>query len=234
MNRSREKGSVLVYILIAVALLGALSFAVSKGQRGSASTLTIQQAKLAANEIIDYGNAVAKAVQKLKLRGCTDTQISFENPISAANYTNPSAPTDKHCDVFNLAGGGLNFTTLDKNVAGENAGSPYVDFSFVAANEIEKVGTDCGTAICSELLIYALVKENICQQINILLGISGISGAIPVDSDMGGTVFTGPFSYVATIGDEGTSSVLAGKTAGCFYEADVTPNYTFYQVLIAR
>ena len=96
-----ERGNALLYILIAVALIAALSYVVSRGQRGNTSTLTDQQARLAAQEIIDYGNDLANAVQKLRLRGCTDTQVSFENNI-VTEYTNPNAPADKSCHVFDV------------------------------------------------------------------------------------------------------------------------------------
>lgn len=108
-THNAQQGSVFVYILLAIALLGGLTYAVSRGNRTNTNALTAEQAKLAAQEIIEYGNVVAAAVQKLRLRGCADTEISFENSFSSDNYTNPNAPTDESCHVFSPIGAQINF-----------------------------------------------------------------------------------------------------------------------------
>ena len=118
-----QSGSAFLYIIIAIALLAALSVAVSRGNRGSTSTMSDQQAKLAAQEIIDYGNTVAAAVQKLRLRGCTDTQISFENS-AIAGHVNPNAPADESCHILSPSGGNIGIHEFDQSYFAKPGSSP--------------------------------------------------------------------------------------------------------------
>ncbi|MEM6781224.1 MAG: hypothetical protein AAF569_05125, partial [Pseudomonadota bacterium] len=77
MKRS-ENGSAIFYILIAIVLLAALTYSFTQSTRTSGDNLTDQQASLIASEIIEYGNTITNAVQKLKLRGCADDEISVQ------------------------------------------------------------------------------------------------------------------------------------------------------------
>ena len=52
--KNNQSGNVLFYILIGVALLAALSFAVTHTSRGTLSHLTREQSNLLATEIIEY------------------------------------------------------------------------------------------------------------------------------------------------------------------------------------
>jgi hypothetical protein len=74
MKNNPQSGNVLFYILFAIALLAGLTFAVNRGGQVSTATLSADQARVAASEILDYAGAVSGAVTKLKLRGCTETQ----------------------------------------------------------------------------------------------------------------------------------------------------------------
>src|SRR5690606_26138536 len=108
-----------LYILIAVALIAALSVLVSRGGQVNSGLITDQQAKIAAQEIIAYGNTVAGAVQKLRLRGVHETGISFENDYTSANYTNGNCGNDS-CKIF-ASGGNIVYTPPS---------SLYLDSSF--------------------------------------------------------------------------------------------------------
>ena len=114
-TRPSEKGGAFLYILLAISLFMALSYMMSQSNRSADSSLTAEQTKIAAQEIIDYGNAIAAAVQKLKLRGCADTEISLANAVYTLNNGtlifpdghNPNAPTNESCDVFKSGGAAL-------------------------------------------------------------------------------------------------------------------------------
>ncbi len=228
-DNNTQRGSVFVYILLAVALLAALSYAVSRGNRNSTSTMTDQQAKLAAQEIIEYGNTVAAAVQKLRLRGCLDTEISFENS-TYAGYINPNAPSDKSCHVFDLNGGNIEYA---------KSPDPYFflsnpvwrqSYGFMIGTEWEGNGNTCASNECVDLMmLLSPLDENICSAINKVLGIS----TIPEDTQLSGAPFQGAYAYSKTIGDEAAGTAMIGKTAACF--KNLSPaDYRFTQVLIAR
>lgn len=237
-NSNNEKGSVLLYILVAIALLAALSYVVTRGNRGSVKMITDEQARLAANEIIEYGNTIANAVQKLRLRGCSDTEIGFSNNIwSYENGTlihatghNPSTPGNE-CEVFKPEGGNVSAKTMPSN--NNFAIAPTaVDKGNGIINSVDviNVGTTEDDLV---LFIYFVPKES-CAAINSRLNTFS-AGTLPADGWAGAGIFNGTYTGTAQIGDEETG--IAGKTAGCliwpsggYGENDVH----FYQVLLAR
>src|SRR6056297_860785 len=104
----KENGNAVFLVLLAIALLAALTFVASNDSSTSANNLTRERARLLAAEILEFSNAVAHAVAQLRLRGCAADEISFENDIDA-NYTNNNAPTDNTCHVFHVSGAGVNW-----------------------------------------------------------------------------------------------------------------------------
>jgi len=227
--KKNESGAVFFYILLAIALLAALTYAVSRGNRGGISTLTTQQAKLAAQEIIEYGNTVATAVQKLKLRGCTDTEISFEGLLGAGSYINPNAPNDETCHVFSQAGASavtkdfIDQSWLDTSFEGQ---ASYQDF--VVTGDVRVL--DLGSTETELLLYVPYIKNEVCNEINRALTI------IVDETDIiggGVSAFTGAYvaSAIPNLGDEETS--IAGETAFCVQRAAGSWRYSS-QVLIAR
>lgn len=215
-----ERGAVFIYILMAVALFAALSYAVSRGNRGGSSALTDEQAKLAAQEIIEYGNTVANAVQKLRLRGCSDTEISFEHNGA---FVNGGAPGDNSCHVFNLNGGGL---------------VPNLDhLYFDGSVEIDGIGQTNNDATSTELLfITRLISTDannlgygsdtalrICSFINEQL--HG-NDSVPTEGLIATTPFTGTYSFAST------ATEFANRNAACVEED--TNILSYYQVLVSR
>lgn len=49
--------------------------------------------------------------------GCTNEQISFENPISSG-YTNPNAPANGICHTFKPQGGGVTVNKIPQKIRG--------------------------------------------------------------------------------------------------------------------
>ena len=113
---SRQRGSAIIMIFVAVALFGLLSFAFMRGSNTSTALMTSEKDKAMVTDAQDYANAVNMAIKRLKARGCTDSQISYETP--KGNNPNPSAPTDQSCHVFKIAGAKSLFicgTTIPSN-----------------------------------------------------------------------------------------------------------------------
>ncbi len=238
--KNSQSGNVFFYIFVAVALLGALSFAVSQSARQTGKGLIDDRAQLAASEIISYGDTVAKAAGQMRLRGIKPYQLSFAHPRAHADYgTYDTRPT---AELFNPQGGGVIFHE-PPILAGTGAPLTY---NFVGAFAVENVGlTGCTPpaqqpAECSELLLtVAGLNEGVCRMLNDLLDISDKDTAPPIDDDPPTLPrFAGnaagspdPFTYTAGIGDDGTARALTQRTAGCFKSGDT---YVYYQVLIAR
>lgn len=227
-----EKGSIFFYILLAVALFAALSYAVSRNNTGSTNVFDEESAKLAAQEIIEYGNNVANAVQKLKLRGCSDTEISFENDI-VAGYENPNSPVDKSCHVFDLNGGNIVWSSGLKDL--QPIHSNYQHIRYVGRTHILDIGS-----INSELKIfYRTSSKEFCMNINDYAGINNDANDAPSELGAVGNQFIGNYINSQVIGDDNDGVNFSGKILGCYKDVNETdtdgsPFYDFYQVLIAR
>lgn len=233
-----QQGSAMLYIMIAVALLAALSYAVSQTNRGSVSTLTDEKANLAAQEIIEYGNVVATAVQKLRLRGCSDIEIGFGNNVwQFENGTlihapghNPSTPGNE-CEIFSPEGGNVQAKVMPSN-AGFTIAPGAVAKGSSIVNAINMV--DVGTAAIDLVLVTTFVPKESCTVINDLL--DTFDSDVPPEDDWAGAgIYAGTYTGTAQIGEQ--EPEVAGKTAGClkwpggsYGENDVH----FYQVLITR
>lgn len=228
-NRRAESGNVLVYILIAIALLASLSYAVSQSSRGSGSQITQERVNLMATEILDYADLIGKAVVQLKLRGCDSESASDSNKISFrqsddASYNHATA-SDTDCRIFDISGGGMSFRD-----APDNASNISPSILFDGNMEVENMGTTCAGASCSDLLIlFRDIQENLCIRLNEMVNVTNPSGAPPVETSFNFVPFVGLYTYNGTLGDE--AAELDGKKAGC---ANDSGTYHFYKVLISR
>lgn len=212
-NENNQSGSAILWILVAVALFGALNFAFNSSSRTGTSLLTDTEAEAYANQIIQYGNEVKNAVKRLTLRGCDDTEISFENNI-VTTYTNTNAPTNRSCHVFDSAGGGLtwgNFTQL-----------------FTGDIEFENLSTSS-----PELTLQTSdIQSETCYAINKKLGVDNASNDYEDTVTPTPTVFTGAYGTITLsdiLGDE--VATFSGEKSFCHEEGG---DYFYNLVLIAR
>ena len=230
MNQISQSGNALFIILIAVALLGALSYAVTQSSRGGAEALTDEKAKLYAAEILEYAQVVSNAVAQLRLRGCDESEISFENNL-VSGYTNGNSPSDKTCHVFYPSGGGLSWNVPDDGmiVGGASADGWGVYYG----NQIKNVGTNGGES--DIILSLKDIDTNICIQLNKRLSIGASLSSLPNDGGLINGPFIGSFGVNVEIGDE--DSALEGQKAACYVDGGATLSpagqNVFYKVLIA-
>ncbi|MCD8496970.1 MAG: hypothetical protein LRZ85_02125 [Alphaproteobacteria bacterium] len=226
-QRSSESGNILLYILIAVALLAALSYAVSRSNSGSTNQLSAERSRLAASEILEYATILGNAASQLRLRGCKLTEISFEG--AAGTYTNAATPGDNTCKMFHASGGGVNVQTPPQ-ASLVNTTTPWV---FSADMEVNDVGSTCADDGCTELAAYIPgVRDTVCDAINDMSSIDNPMER-PTQNNASFTAFQGAYNYVDTIGDETSSTKLSGKGAGCFWSAGDNA-FIVYKVLLSR
>lgn len=231
LNRARQSGNALFFILIAVAMLGALSFAVSQGGRSSGSGVSAEKARLAATDLIDYSNTVANAAAQLRLRGYSLSELSFENDI-VSGYSNGNCAEDL-CKIFAPAGGGVSYLEPPKDIFADTPAPDY-EWHFYGDNAIQGAGMTCANASCADIImVLDELDLSVCQQLNDLLGVSAnLSDAPPTDADVGNTKYTGSFSYSETIGDSDAS--LDGLRSVCIQKTTSPAEYVYYRVLISQ
>jgi hypothetical protein len=229
-KHSINAGNALWFILIAIFLLGALTMLITRTGSQTEETGSAERVSIEASEIVRYTAGMVQIVDRLRLNGCSESQISFESSKWTDNgytYANPNAPADKSCHVFDAAGGGLAFQTIP-------GGTTYTDYHINSSNIVTGIGSNGAGG--RDLLVQAAgLSEELCRQINRSLGISSFA----IDGLNGNQQFTGSFSVSGSvIGDDNTNpAYIQGKKAACLGTlagGGYPVTYVFYQVLIGR
>jgi len=229
---SSQSGSALVYVFVGIALFGALMFVYSRGGSQNSNSLTTQQAKAKAIEIIDRADLIVSSVDKLMANGCSINQLNFYS----AHYTqvgtaNPSAPVDESCNIYSPKGGKLTWQGCpDPTLCSDPyLYAPQIPRSLV----VNSVGN-----YPEDLVYLVLVRKEVCLAINSMLG-------LPTTNLPGAGVDGGP--YIGTFSkDNGFPSLpsssnslpFIGKTAGCLYRTNYMSLwggefFMYYRVLVA-
>ncbi|MFA5592903.1 MAG: hypothetical protein WC989_06290 [Micavibrio sp.] len=237
-----QGGGVLVWILIAVALFAALSYAMMRdsGSGMAARTMSAAQARLAATEIVAYGSEMRRAVQKLRIRGCGETELDFGNTVwtrGTGALLHPPGHNDgapaTGCSVFAPDDGGLQPKILPASyIVGVLApGSQAPGHGRIYRHAFPGLGQPDKEEIS---IAFLQLDAKICMKINELLGIPNPEDSAPqLSINEAGNAYTyhGPFADTGIITD--ITGVLGGKAAFCAEEQS-TSSYSFRQVLLVR
>ena len=206
-----ERGNALFYILIAIALIAALTFAIASSLRGNAGIST-ERISIVSADIIATGNRVSEAVARMRLREVAKSSICFD----AEDILDYGPPGHSDCTsgqgkVFNYEGGGLAWETPPEG-SGQN--QPWGYSGDVAIEEL-------GTAEAELIAFLPFLNLEVCRKINSLIGLTSITDAPPVIPALTGvTKFNGTFSAGVTISEP----LLKGKKAGCVQAPAATGN----------
>ena len=226
MRQINQRGIAIGPILYIVAILAVLVSAIAAGAGSFSGDTSAISAKAQASAILEYANEVKFAVDRVLGKGCTNTEISFENPI-VSGYTNPNAPSDKSCHVFDVNGGGIIFKKEQENWIDSAQDGEYQGFTFGSGNFVNDLGTTN-----RELIVrFYNLKNDICKQINKMADINDIPN--------NGTSFAHAGAFSGTYFDSGGGSIsvldMKGHLFGCFRSLTSGHNYNvFYFVLIVR
>lgn len=225
-----ERGNAMIYILIAIALLGALVMAVAQGGRGGADAVTGEREKVTAEQILSFGDTIEKAVAQLRLRGTKLDALRFSHPdLPAVSYgAFGAAPLD---EVFNPQGAAAVYGKAPAEAIASGTG----DYQFLGNTEVVGAGTTCGAESCADLvMILGGLREDVCIAINRVLQAGTPGDPPPADAgiDQSGK-YAGAFSYDATLGDDAGAPVLSGTAEACFEDAGAN-EFIYYKVLAPR
>lgn len=232
-DRSGESGSVLLYILIAVAAFAALSFAVSRSSRDSAATIDSGKVDLATTELLDYVTSLRGAIQNMAIQGVKQNQICFDSPMfTSASYQYAACSIAKNKVFDNYGGNAPSPHAVSSNVVKSSllGSANYGMWSFPNGVQVKGVGQDCaGNPLCNDLIaMVEPLNDPVCKSVNKKMGVS-IPDSIPSNLT---PVTTSPYlgSFIATSVIDATN--LIGKRTGCFQNSD--GHNVFYAVLIAN
>lgn len=236
-NSGQERGNILIFLLIAIILLGGLTALLTRSGGSTNETGDFERQNISAGNLIRYASGIEQAVRKIQQFGCSENQISFDQAV-VAGYSHLNSPADNSCHVFETAGGGQVYTPPNTDIldAAASALPHYGQWLFSGANEIQGLGTTAGASTSAELtIILPFIEEEICEQINRTLD---IGTTIPQDSGNMDIAlqYAGAFNYQQTI----SGAAIDGKKSFCIQGnlddagTDISAYYFFISTIKAR
>jgi hypothetical protein len=245
-----QHGNVMFLILIAVILFAALGYAITSSSRSGGSDISKDTIGLTVSEIENYAATINGAITRLKLSGCSETDLSFYHPSfdNANDYageTTWDTAGQNKCHVFRPEGGGVAWSRPPKLV---------VDYGVVNYLFAGKIGIeDVGTNGCSqtELAMFLMVPKTLCLAYNDRQSIPNPGGNPPQDSDSqiydpatkfpmnwakfgwGGQFYGCGFEIGAGHHNPRAPEII-GKPSGCFETTTAGGGYFIYDVITPR
>lgn len=229
-NRS---GNALFIILIAVALFGALSYAITQSNKGGMGGLSKEDARLKAAEIIQYAQSVGRAKMNMRMsNGCDAEEISFHHTgWGHTDYQHGPVLSDE-CNIYHSEGGDLTFQKTPP--IGVNDGSDYM----FTADAVNAIFITPSFANLSFMVFH--VTDDVCKAINHELGLDKelpVLGSYLDTPTPNVTLYNGTFAFKAKIagpnGDCTDTSLCEIKT-GCFTEAGGGQSNVFFYYMLDR
>lgn len=230
-SRAQETGNALWFILIGVVLLGVLTMVLSRSGSSVDQTADVEQLRVASGQILRYAQSIEAGIQNMKLRGVSESDISFANSVTATDYTNANC-TATDCLVFDVGGAGLVYRNFDS----VNGGTDWI---FTGANNVGTTAGPIGTTADGTgndlVMLLPGVSEALCIQINRDLNV-GTAGTLPAETTGVATAaFTGdyPTGGPTILDGDPTPFELDNEKAGCFINIPPNPDviYFYYTVL---
>lgn len=145
----------MIYILIALALLGILT-ATLANQSNDAEDMSAESAELATTKAMGYAGAVQAAVDQMLMSGTIVGNLDYIRPSDAGFDTPPHLNK-----IYHPQGGGLSYSGADTNIFG-SCTAPAAGWYLGADNNYEWTPTAANDVV---LTAYC-VKQTICENIN--------------------------------------------------------------------
>ncbi|MGH1456722.1 MAG: hypothetical protein ACRBDI_08065 [Alphaproteobacteria bacterium] len=221
---NNENGNVLVIILLAIALIGALTAAIS-GSSNKNANIDDETLILRVTEIQRYTSELESGIMFIMQNGLSESDIRFAHPNANSDYGDLSADTDKSDQLFHRDGGNATYKMAPDGI---NDGSSW---EFYGNTALPEVGSDEADLIA----VLPNVTSAFCDQANEMIGYS----AQPQDSSTcintgasarfdNGTQFDSSPNTVVTAGFS-----IKPSTRGCV-ECTSDGSLHYFHVLMAR
>jgi len=236
-TRSGERGSVLMWILVCVALFAALTATANQMIRSGSTNMGQELRQVHVADILQYSDAVRRVVRGIQINGAQPTQISFQNDFTATDYENTRC-NSLSCRVFHVRGGGINYqqpelSWLDGNF---DTSARFREWYFAGdACVTDYPGPDDSNCAAELLMMLPFIGRELCLEINRKLGITNPGDEAPINpACYSDEPFTGSFDESHSI----DHAALNGRATGCFRQNVACGGsdgyYVFYKVLIGQ
>lgn len=228
-NTNYEKGTVLVYVFLGIALFAALSYVISRNLDAPTQAVSEDQTSIRADRILNYVNQMRGVLQQLKFSGVPVTDLNFV--MRDDRFQNPGgtdfATSPHFTKVFHPGGGGLSEISLDNSYKDPAAANP-VQIALQFGTNVEWTPT-AGTDV---LLTVINLHADICRTINDrLYGSGNITPNPPVTTISPQNVFVNTTSGANDDFEAADCAECDGRVALCVQD---DTSYTFYTVVAAQ
>lgn len=171
---SSQGGNALIYVLIAIALFAALTFALGRGDGTTETgTLPAERAQMYATQIIGYSAQVKSSVEQMTFTGTAPESIDLIRPGDAGFDTAPHVNKVYHPD-----GGGLALGTIPKEARTNALASPPAGWYLGRFNNVGWTKTAAPDILLTAFQIEKAVCEKINESITGTNAIPQLTGAI--------------------------------------------------------
>lgn len=228
-----EKGNILWFVMIAVIFTALLTMVLTRSSSNVDQTGDREQITIKITQVLRYAKSIESAIQDLSIQGVSINDVSFENPRTDIDYTNPNC-TENRCRLFHPEGAGLVYQPPPEGVGNDGA-----EWLFTGANNVGSEDNPVGTFGAPRgnelLMVLEEASPRFCAQLNRQFSITE-KEEIPRDSS---GILKDP--YIGTFGDQ--LKILDGdpepfefdrQRFGCFRDGPGNKNETFYYVLLAQ
>ncbi len=242
-----EGGNILIMILVAIALIAALTMVIQSSSRPEGSNIDKEAIIIRASEVQRYAGELERGVRYILQQGASESDIRFAHPNAPSAYGTIPASTNSDIDhyIFDRRGGGATYRNPPKGIQSAAGGS----WEFYGGTHAPAAGSDRADLIA----VLPNVTLQFCEKINDLNDQpltppidSGSGSASP--SNPGDCVFQGnagrfgsgvTFYSTANTMDETSfdqdSVISAARPAmqACV-QCSSDSSYHFYHVLLVR
>lgn len=155
-KRHAEKGNVLFIVLLAIALIGALTVAIQSGNNSETSNIDDETLAIRVSEVQRYASELERAVIFVTRNGISESDIRFAHPKANSDYGDLPADTTPENQVFHAEGGGAEFRSPPNGI---NNGSPW---EFYGTTALPNVGSSAADLIA----VLPNVTQSFCERVN--------------------------------------------------------------------
>ena len=225
-DRLYQSGNAMIYVLIALALFGALTLTLSEqNDQADSDDLNQELVELYAGNLIEYAASAQNVIDQMIITGSTIDNIDFINPSSAGFNTAPNIHK-----VYHPAGGGLNYK-----------GDDYLDEYWEAATErgwqhmtgqnVEWTSTTATDIMFSFMDLDQAICESINETLTGSTAIPALDTGVDLDNIFNVTDAAAAEDFDAV--DCATPAECDGYPSLCVSD-DGAANFVFYNIVAAR
>lgn len=235
MTRHHQDGNAVIMILVAVALFAALGFTFLKGGQQGIGNMSAQQASMAAQDIVAYANKMENAFNRLRQKGCSETEFDFSNNVwklANGSYIFPAGHNTKAasgCGLFVQGEGGMTAAVMPENYNDPTYTPTGVNTMKGHFRILRVTMPSIGTTNEDLVLNFPIVNKALCMALNDIAGVENPGDNPPnATTNSGAAEFNGVWTTTGTFVED---AALTGKPRFCFKSSGFL---RYYHTILVR